>query len=193
MSGPSTPPRDELRRPRPAGDTATPDPEGEVPGADGFDTETRLAWAKAAFQAAAEAAKQSNGGQIPADLTEPTGWRWRVLNDLHQLSAAVSHDYARAKTSQQHQAWESRVAGPLATGGGAAIGSIMAAVGAGLIKTSAIAGWIIVVLGVVLAVAGSVFSANNYVRNRSQRLRFLRPTTRYLGLRLPRSTDRRAI
>jgi sulfite exporter TauE/SafE len=54
------------------------------------------------------------------------------------------------------------------------VGSVVSAVGAGLIKTTDVLGWIVVVLGVLLAIAGSVFSANNYVRNRSQRLRFLR-------------------
>ncbi len=50
----------------------------------------------------------------------------------------------------------------------------MSAVGAGLIKTSGVVGWILVVFGVIAAVGGSVFSANNYVRNRGQRLRFQR-------------------
>ena len=175
MTGTSTELRDEMSNSGRAGATpCPPDPRGAAPGTDGFDTDTRLAWAEAALRSAAEAAKPSNGGESPADLAEPNGWRWRVLDDLRQLSAAVSHDYDRAKTSQQHQAWESRFAGPLATGGSAAIGSVVSAVGAGLIKTSAVAGWIILVLGVLLAIAGSVFSANSYVRNRSQRLRFQR-------------------
>lgn len=166
---------DELSDSRGAGPTPPrPDPEQIVPGVDVFNPETRLAWATAALREAGEAAKPTSGGEVPADLAEPTGWRWRVLADLHQLSANVSRDYDRAKAGQQHQAWESRFGGPLATGGGAAIGSVMSAIGAGLIKTNHLAGWVIVVLGVVLAIAGAVFSANNYVRNRNQRLRFLR-------------------
>lgn len=140
---------------------------------DSFDTQERLAWARDALGAAA-AGSANNGGQVPPDLIEPDGWRWRVLSDIQQLSGAVSRDYARAKSSQQRQAWESRFAGPVATGGGAAVGSIVSAVGAGLTKTSAVTGGIVIALGVLFAIAGSVFSANNYVRNRSQRLRFLR-------------------
>lgn len=91
------------------------------------------------------------------------------------ISAWLSGETIRgAKSSQLHQAWESRFGGPLTSGGGAAIGSVVSAVGAGLIKTSSVVDWIVVVVGVFLAIAGSVFSANNYVRNRSQRPRFLR-------------------
>lgn len=38
---------------------------------------------------------------------------------------------------------------------------MVSTVAAGLIKSSALIGWVVVVLGVLLAIAGSVFSANN--------------------------------
>ena len=141
---------------------------------DGFDTQERLTWAEEALRAAAAATATTSGGQVSPDLVEPDGWRWRVLRDLQQLSDAVRRDYARARSGQRRQAWESRFGGPVATGGGAAAGSVVSAVGAGLIKSSALIGWVVVVLGVLLAIAGSVFSANSYVRNRSQALRFSR-------------------
>ena len=139
-----------------------------------FNIEERLEWARGALRDAAAAALATTpGGQVPPDLAESDGWRWRVLEDLTSLSQAVSRDYESARERQQKLAWESRL-GPIATGGGAAVGSVVSAVGAGLIKTSGVVGWILVVFGVIAAVGGSVFSANNYVRNRGQRLRFQR-------------------
>jgi hypothetical protein len=141
---------------------------------DSFDQQERLGWARQALRdAAAAAAKTAPDDEVPADLSEPGGWRWRVLDDLAGLSKAVNRDYETARERQKALAWESRL-GRLATGGAAAVGSAMSAAGVGLTKTSAVGGWILVVVGVVFAFAGSVFSANNYVRNRGQRLRFLR-------------------
>jgi hypothetical protein len=137
-----------------------------------FNAEVRYQWAQNALVAAAADAKKASG-EIPADL-EPTGWRWRVLDELNSLSKDVFKDYERARTRQSHQAWESRWGGPLATGGGAAIGSILSAVGAGIIKTNTAVGWLLVVVGVLFAITGSVFSANTYVQNRNKKHRYLR-------------------
>jgi hypothetical protein len=140
-----------------------------------FDEDQRLQLATAALRTAAESAKvASSKGQAPSDLVPPDGWRWRVLSDLTALSRAVNRDYEQARTRQARQAWQSRFGGPVATGAGAAVGSIVAAVGAGLVKTSTVGGWVVVVLGVLLAVGGSVISSNNYVQNRNKQLRFLR-------------------
>jgi hypothetical protein len=137
-----------------------------------LNTEDRRKWAEDALRAAAKAAQVS--GQVPADLVEPTGWRWRVLHELDGLSTDLVKAYRRANKRQSHQAWESRWGGPLATGGGAAVGSVVSAVGAGVIKTNAAAGWALVIVGVLIAVVGSVFSANTYVQNRNKKLRYLR-------------------
>jgi hypothetical protein len=140
-----------------------------------FDENQRLQLATAALQRAAESAAAASGDhQVPPDLTSPDGWRWKVLTDLTALSNAVNRDYERARTRQARQAWQSRFGGPLATGGGAAVGSVVAAVGAGLVKTNTAAGWVVVVLGVLFAISGSVISSNNYVQNRNKQLRFLR-------------------
>jgi hypothetical protein len=140
-----------------------------------FDQEARLQLASAALRSAAESAKAAgNSGQAPPDLVPPDGWRWRVLSDLTALSGAVNRDYEQARARQARQAWQSRFGGPIATGAGAAVGSVVAAVGAGIVKTSTVGGWVVVVLGVLLAVAGSVISSNNYVQNRNKQLRFLR-------------------
>lgn len=140
-----------------------------------FDQEQRLQLATAALHSAAEnAGAASSNGQAPPDLVEPDGWRWRVLRDLTALSGSVNRDYEQARTRQTRQAWQSRFGGPVATGAGAAVGSVVAAVGAGLVKTSTAGGWVVVVLGVLLAIGGSVISSNNYVQNRNKQLRFLR-------------------
>lgn len=146
----------------------------EVPRAftDPFDEGQRLGWAREALQRAAGAA--SSDHQVPPDLVSPDGWRWRVLADLTALSEAVSRDYQQARARQGRQAWESRFGGPFATGAGAAVGSVVSAVGAGLVRTNAVAGWVVVAVGVLFAIGGSVISANNYVQNRNKRLRFLR-------------------
>jgi hypothetical protein len=145
------------------------------PFTDPFDECQRREWARAALQRAADAAGAGRRHhQVPPDLVPPDGWRWRVLADLTALSKAVSLDYQRAKTRQQRQAWESRFAGPLATGGSAAVGSVISAVGVGLVRTNAVAGWVVFALGVVFAFGGSILSANNYVQNRNKQLRFLR-------------------
>lgn len=141
---------------------------------DPFDEEERLERARQALRAAADAAlRTAPGGEVPPDLAEPDGWRWRVLDDLAGLSNAVNRDYEVARERQRKLAWESRL-GRFATGGAAAVGSVVSAAGVGLTKTSAVGGWILVIVGVVFAFTGSIFSANNYVRNRGQRLRFLR-------------------
>jgi hypothetical protein len=140
-----------------------------------FDQEQRLQLATAALDSAAESARAaSSDGPPPPDLVPPDGWRWRVLSDLTALSRAVNRDYEQARTKQARQAWQSRFGGPVVTGAGAAIGSVVAAVGAGLVKTSTASGWAVVILGVLFAVGGSVISSNNYVQNRNKQLRFLR-------------------
>jgi hypothetical protein len=138
-----------------------------------FDAQNRLQWAQDALIAAGEAAKAATG-QTPPDLVKDTGWRWRVLAELDGLSMDLIVGYQRASRLQSRQFWESRWGGPLATGGGAAFGSVLSALGAGVIKTNAVAGWVLVGVGVVIAFAGSVFSANTYVRNRNTKLRYLR-------------------
>ncbi|HSZ41952.1 MAG TPA: hypothetical protein VK817_18505 [Trebonia sp.] len=138
-----------------------------------FDQATRLGWARQALEEAAAAAS-AGGKPVPPDLTEPDGWRWRVLEELSGLSAALVADYNRARDKQAHQVWESRLGGPLTTGGSAAIGAVVSAIGAGVIKTSTAASWSVIVIGVLLAIGGSVLSANTYVQNRHKKLRFLR-------------------
>lgn len=138
-----------------------------------FDQASRLEWARQALKEAA-AAYSVDGKPVPADLAEPSGWRWRVLGELSGLSTALVTDYDRAREKQAHQAWESRLGGPLVTGGSAAIGAVVSAIGAGAVKTSAAVGWAVIVIGVLLAIIGSVLSANTYVQNRNQKLRYLR-------------------
>jgi hypothetical protein len=150
------------------GDIVADSPVGQV-----FDAAKRLEWAEAALVAVGKAA-EAKDGQIPEDLAPSTGWRWRVLDELNGLSADLIIGYERASRRQSRQFWESRWGGPLATGGGAAIGSVLSAVGAGIIKTNTAAGWVLVGVGIVFAFAGSVFSANTYVRNRNTKLRYLR-------------------
>jgi len=131
--------------------------------------EAKFEWAKIALRAAQ--AEAGNGAQAQG-LAEPDGWRWRVLADLEGLHVAVVRDYTKARDKQRSQAWESRL-GPVVTGAGAGVGAVVAAIGAGIVKTGRW-GWALIVVGVVFAIVGSVFGANSYVRNRSQKLRFLR-------------------
>jgi hypothetical protein len=138
-----------------------------------FDEAARRRWAEVALRAEL-VAQEVQGSRTATDLLEPDGWRWRVLEDMTVLSGFLNESYELARTHQKRQAWQSRFGGPIATGGGAAIGSIVSAVGAGLIKTNAVAGWVIVIVGVVLAVFASVFSASTYVQNRNKVLRYLR-------------------
>jgi hypothetical protein len=140
---------------------------------DAFSPEERLGWAEKALRDAAEAAAAS-GGQVPPDLAEEDGWRWRVLRDLTNLSKAVETDYTNAKGNEQQHAWEAHVGTRAAIGGGAAVGSVISALGAGVVKTNGTVGWILVVFGVLFAFAGSVFTADAYIRSRNQKLRFLR-------------------
>ncbi len=136
-----------------------------------FDFDERMQHARQALTDAAASA--ANPGPVPPDLA-PGGWRWQVLADLDALGTAVGKDYVKANARQRKQAWESRFGGPVTTGGGAAIGAVMSAVGAGLVKTSTVAGWVILVLGVIFAFFGSIFTATSYVQNRNKKLRFLR-------------------
>ena len=140
-----------------------------------FDEEQRRKWAEAALECAADtASKGSADHEVPPDLTPPDGWRWRVLEDLTALSQFVNDDYEQARSRQGRQAWQTRFGGPLATGAGAAIGSVVSAAGAGLVTVNTAAGWTVIVLGVLFAISGSVLSSNNYVQNRNKMLRFLR-------------------
>lgn len=128
----------------------------------------KFEWAALALRAA-----QSDSGKDAETkgLIEPSGWRWRVLADLEELHAVVVRDYIKAKDKQKSQAWETRM-GPIITGAGAGAGSVVAAVGAGIAKSGAW-GWLLIVAGVLFAVAGSVMGANSYVRSRNQKLRYL--------------------
>ncbi|TAN29951.1 MAG: hypothetical protein EPN30_01555 [Actinomycetota bacterium] len=131
--------------------------------------EEKFEWATKALKVA-----QASAGENaePLGLAEPDGWRWRVLADLAGLRDSVACGYVHARDKQRSQAWESRV-GPLVTGGGAGVGAAVAAVGAGIVKSGGW-GWLLVIVGVLFAIVGSVFSANSYVRNRLQKLRYLR-------------------
>lgn len=128
----------------------------------------KFEWARLALRTA-----QSDAGNDAESkgLTEPSGWRWRVLADLEELHSVVVRDYTKARDKQKSQTWETRM-GPIITGAGAGAGSVVAAVGAGIAKTAGW-GWLLVVAGVLFAVAGSVVGANSYVRSRNQKLRYL--------------------
>jgi hypothetical protein len=138
-----------------------------------FDQQTRLEWARQALKDAGAAAS-AGGKPVPPDLAKPDGWRWRVLDELSGLSTALVAGYDRARHKQSRQAWESRLGGPLATGGGAAVGAVVTAIGGGVLKTSTAVGWVVIVVGVLVAITGSVLSANTYVQNRNRKLRYLR-------------------
>ncbi len=132
-------------------------------------TNNKFEWARAVLKAA-----ESNAGKDAESkgLVDPSGWRWRVLADLEELYEVTVRDYTKARDRQKSQAWESRL-GPIVTGGGAGVGAVVAAVGAGIVKSGGW-GWVLIVVGVLLAAVGSVLGANSYVRNRNQKLRFLR-------------------
>lgn len=127
-------------------------------------------WSRNALNAAQAAAGNDAESQ---GLVEPDGWRWRVLADLEKLHSIIVRDYTNARDKQRSQAWESRI-GPLITGGSAGIGGVVAAIGAGIVKSVGGWGWFVLVIGVLFAIAGSLFGANSYVRSRNQMLRFLR-------------------
>lgn len=128
----------------------------------------KFEWAELALRAA-----QSDSGKDAETkgLIEPSGWRWRVLADLQELHAVVVRDYTKARDKQKSQAWETRM-GPVVTGAGAGVGSVVAAIGAGIAKSGGW-GWLLIVAGVLFAIAGSVVAANSYVRSRNQKLRYL--------------------
>ena len=130
--------------------------------------DVKFSWARDALKAAEALASSDAEAK---GLSEPDGWRWRVLADLQGLYEVIVRDYSMARDKQKSQAWETRL-GPVVTGAGAAVGSVVAAVGAGVAK-SGTWGWVLIVAGVLFAIAGSVMGANNYVRNRSQKLRYL--------------------
>lgn len=131
--------------------------------------EAKFNWSRSALRAAQAVA--GNGAESMG-LVEPDGWRWRVLADLEELHSVIARDYTEARNKQRSQAWESRM-GPIITGGSAGIGGVVAAIGAGIVKSGGW-GWLVIVIGVLFAIAGSVFGANSYVRNRNQKLRYLR-------------------
>ena len=98
-------------------------------------------------------------------------WRQHVLEELRTFTDALGNDYSKARQQLKTQAWEAKVA-PIATGSSAAGGSVLAGLGGSLVSGPWRFGF--VVGGAVLALVGTVFSANTYVRNRSMMLRFLR-------------------
>jgi hypothetical protein len=128
----------------------------------------------AAAQAALEAAKGASKDPRADGLDDPDGWRWQILDELHGLAKAVNADYETARQKQRAQALAYRVGTPLATGGVAAFGAVISAVGGAVVKLNTPAGWVLTVLGVAFALGGSFFSANTYVQNRNKKLRFLR-------------------
>ncbi|HWG03173.1 MAG TPA: hypothetical protein VG164_15175, partial [Trebonia sp.] len=142
-----------------------------------FDIDARHRSAEKAIRAAAAAATAAGrdpaveGLDEPGALDETGGWRWQVLGELRGLSTDVAADYARARRKQSRQAWESRV-GPYVTGGSAAAGSVISAVGAGVLHVSTVPGIIVIIAGVVFAAVGAVFTASTYVRSRKEKLRY---------------------
>lgn len=145
------------------------------PSAEPFDIDIRRQWAEEALVRAGEAAKAScPNSEVPPDLIRPDGWRWRVLADMTQLTMAINRAYEDARRRQDRQAWQNRIGGPVTTGAGSAIGAVVAAIGAGQLKADAPLGWLVIALGVIGAIVGSIFSASNYVQNRNKVRRFLR-------------------
>lgn len=129
--------------------------------------DVKFGWARGTLKAA----QASAGSDAETKgLTEPDGWRWRVLGELEELHEVIVRDYTKARDKQKSQAWETRW-GPIFTGAGAAVGAAVAAVGASL--GSGRWGWALSLPGVLIAVAGSVLGANSYVRSRNQKLRYL--------------------
>jgi len=118
-------------------------------------------------------------------------WQIQVLDQLMSLTEWIAKGYRAARRKQSTQAWESRVA-PVATGGSAAVGAVIAAVGTA--STSGTLRWFLVVFGVLFSFAGSLLGANAYVRNRSITLRYLRllhdiPNYAYLVLPASKPAD----
>jgi len=134
-----------------------------------FDNAGRYAAARAALEAAKAVSKDPTDG-----LDDPGGWRWQIFDELQGLAEALNADYEKARQKQRAQALAYRVGTPLATGGIAAVGAVVSAVGAAVLKLSTPGGWVLTVLGVAFALGGSFFSANTYVQNRNKKLRFLR-------------------
>jgi hypothetical protein len=120
-----------------------------------------------------EATRSPVHPRVPAHLQDDK-WRLRILDELDGLRGRILNDYRRSLERQRRQAWEYRWGGPLATGLGAGIGSVMAAVGAGIASSNKGLGWTLIVAGFLVSVVGSVLTSNNYVYNRKQTLRFLR-------------------
>ena len=135
-----------------------------------FDNAGRHVAAKAALKAAKDASKDPRAD----GLDDPDGWRWQVLDELYGLAMAVNADYETARKNQRNQALAYRVGTPLATGGIAAFGAVISAVGAAVLKLNTPGGVVLTLLGVAFALVGSFFSANTYVQNRNKKLRFLR-------------------
>lgn len=134
-----------------------------------IDRETSLDRARQVLETAREAA----GPELSPDLRED-GWRSTVLGEMEGLHWAILADYRKARQSNRRQAWEYRWGGPFATGLGAGVGSVLAAVGASLASSNAAAGWVVIIVGFLLAVIGSVVTSNNYVYNRKRMLRYER-------------------
>src|SRR5215831_11991624 len=132
-------------------------------GEQAFDNAKRYAAAKAAL----ETAKGASQDPRADGLDDPSGWRWQILDELYGLAKAVNADYEKARQKQRAQALAYRVGTPLATGGIAAFGAVISAVGAAVVKLNTPAGWVLTVLGVAFALGGSFFSANTYVQNRN--------------------------
>lgn len=135
-----------------------------------------LEWAIAALhsESASELAKMEKEGlhaTVPPDFAAPDGWRWRVLTDLTELHQSVTDGYDHALRKQTWLTLESSL-GKMFVGGTAGVGAFAEIIGVAYVKGSA--GWILAAVGVALAVGGSVFSASSYVRNRNQKLRYLR-------------------
>lgn len=114
--------------------------------------------------------KSQSDPQALSGLDEPDGWRWHALETMHRLALDIAPSYEGARDRFAAQFWESRV-GPVLTGVGAASGAALTALG-----TSVKAAWgdPLIAVGFLLAVGGSVFSANAYVRSRNTQLRYLR-------------------
>lgn len=121
--------------------------------------------------AAAQASPKSQAdGQALSGLDESAGWRWHALETMHGLALDIAPSYESARDKFAAQYWESLV-GPVFTGVGAASGAALTALGA---SVKAAWGDPVIAVGFLLAVGGSVFSANAYVRSRKTQSRYLR-------------------
>jgi hypothetical protein len=125
-------------------------------------------------QTPGEAASATSNGSQPGEKADLTDWRAIVLAELRAFHERVGRDYEKARRRSSRQAWSTQWAGKGVTAGSAGIGSVMAAVGSGVIQTNTVVGWVLVVIGVVFAMLGAVIPASNYVQNRNKMLRFLR-------------------